>query len=165
MRDMSLRNCADCNNRCILVTRKMYEVSQMTTTLAYTTDINELVNHLRALTSELTALHGNLYWLAMQAGDSSEKKAPAAELNVELLTTLKGAVDNMRLLLWDYLETASEVDPEKVREGMDAQKVQRVAQFLQLLRDRLGRAPAEQPLSFIERISATVKQRLGDKVA
>ena len=129
------------------------------------TDINELVNHVQALTNELTALHGDLYWLAMQAQDPFEKNAPAAELNVELLTALKGAVDNLRVLLWNYIETASEVEPERVQEGLDAQKVQRVAQFLQLLRDRLGRVPADQPLSFIERISATVKQRLGDKVA
>ncbi len=127
-------------------------------------DVNQLVNHLQTLTSELTALHGELYWLAMQSEDSAGPTAPAAELDVELLTALKGAVDNMRMLLWDYLATASEVDPGKVQEGMEAQKVQRVAHFLQLLRDRLGRAPAEQPLSFIEKISATVKQRLGERL-
>lgn len=129
------------------------------------TDINELVNHVQALTNELTALHGDLYWLAMQAQEPSGKNAPAAELNLEHLTALKGAIDNMRELLWKYIETASEVAPERVQEGLDAQKVQRVAQFLQLLRERLGRPPVDQPLSFIERISATVKQRLGDKVA
>ena len=128
-------------------------------------DINELVNHVQTMTNELTALHGDLYWLAMQAQDSSGKNAAAAELNVEQLTALKAAVDNLRVVLWNYIETASQVEPEKVQEGLDAQRIQRVTQFMQLLRDRLGRAPADQPLSFIERISATVKQRLGDKVA
>lgn len=137
----------------------------MTMVSAPYTDINELVNHLRSLTNELTALHGDLYWLAMQAYDSSGKQSHAAELNVELLTSLKGAVDNMRLLLWDYIETASEVDPGRVQEGMETQRLQRMAHFLQLLRDRLGRTPDEQPVSFIEKISAAVKQRLGDKVA
>jgi hypothetical protein len=137
----------------------------MTTVRAPYTDVDELVNHLRSLTNELTALHGDLYWLAMQAQDSSGKQSRAAELNVELLTNLKGAVDNMRLLLWDYIETASEVDPGKVQEGMETQRLQRMAHFLQVLRDRLGRAPDEQPISFIEKISAAVKQRLGDKVA
>ena len=128
-------------------------------------DINELVNHVQTMTNELTALHGDLYWLAMQAQDSSGKNAAAAELNVEQLTALKAAVDNLRVVLWNYIETASQVEPGKVQEGLDAQRIQRVTQFMQLLRDRLGRAPADQPLSFIERISATVKQRLGDKVA
>lgn len=130
------------------------------------TDINELVNHLKAITNELTELHGDLYWLAMQAqdGDGSEH-ASAAELNVELLTALKAAVDNMRLLLWNYIETASEINPEKVKEGLDMQRLQRMTQFLNLLRERLGSSHQPQPLSFIERISGLMKERLSNKVA
>ncbi len=126
--------------------------------------INELVNNLRALTGELTALHGDLYWLAMQGQDSATKPS-AGELNVELLTQLKGAVDNMRLLLWNYIASAEQVDPQKVQEGMETERLQRMSRFLQLLRDRLGRRPDEQPESFIEKISAAMKKRLGDNVA
>lgn len=129
------------------------------------TDINELVNHLKALTSELTAVHGDLYWLAMQAQDASAKQSSAAELNVELLAALKGAVDNMRLLLWKYIETASQVDPQKVQAGLEMQRMQRMTQFLKLLRERLGSSSDQQPLSFIERISAAMKERFADKVA
>lgn len=129
------------------------------------TDIDELVNHLKALTSELTAVHGDLYWLAMQAQDASAKQSSAAELNVELLAALKGAVDNMRLLLWKYIETASQVDPQKVQAGLEMQRMQRMTQFLKLLRERLGSSSDQQPLSFIERISAAMKERFRDKVA
>lgn len=142
----------------------------MTTARVRCTDVNELVNHLKTITDELTALHGDLYWLAMQAQGSPEKGKPeklphAAELNVGLLTALKGAVDNMRLMLWDYIETASEVDPHNVREEMESQRVRRMSQFLVLLRDRLGRSAEQEPVSFIERISAAVTRRLGDRVA
>ncbi|SRR6266481_685530 len=137
----------------------------MTTLRHSYTDVNELLSHLKAITEELTALHGDLYWLAMQAQDASGKQSAAAELSVESLAALKGAVDNMRLLLWNYIETASKVDPQKVQEGLETQRVQRMAQFLQLLRARLGRSPDQQPLSFIERISAAMKERLGGKVA
>ena len=132
------------------------------------TDSNELVSHLKDLTKALNALHGDLYWLAMQAPEGAEKQAvPAAEIRVDLLTGLKSAVDDMRLLLWQYLEAASALDPESVRDGVEAQRLHRVTKFLQLLRDRLGQAPAEdeQPLSFIERISATVNKSLKDKAA
>jgi hypothetical protein len=134
------------------------------------TDVDELVNHLKTITDELTALHGDLYWLAMQAQGSPEKntneKLPhAAELNVGLLMALKGAVDNMRLMLWDYIEAASEVDSHGVRAEMESQRVKRMTQFLELLRERLGRSTEQEPLSFIERISAAVTQRLGDRVA
>ncbi|HET9789796.1 MAG TPA: hypothetical protein VFR08_00690 [Candidatus Angelobacter sp.] len=121
-------------------------------------DIDALVNHLKELTEELTAVHSELYWLAMRAQDSTDKESPA-ELKVDLLTDLKGAVDNMRLMLWNYIETASVVDPQGVREGIEHQRVRRVTEFLELLRDRLGHND-EEPVSFIERISASVNNRL-----
>jgi len=121
-------------------------------------DINALVNHLKELTEELTAVHSELYWLAMRAQSSTDKESPA-ELKVDLLTDLKGAVDNMRLMLWNYIETASVVDPQGVREGIEHQRVRRVTEFLEVLRDRLGHND-EEPVSFIERISASVNNRL-----
>ncbi len=136
----------------------------MTTVTESASAVNELVNHLKSLTSELTALHGDLYWLAMQ-GQEGSGKSSAAELNVDLLTELKGAVDNMRMLLWDYIATASQLEPQKVQEGMETERVQRMSRFLQLLRARLGRSPEDRPVSFIEKISAAMKERLRDKVA
>ena len=140
----------------------------MTTDRHNRTDSNDLVSHLKDLTNALNALHSDLYWLAMQAPESSEKPAvPAAELDVELLAGLKSAVDDMRILLWQYLEAASAVDPAGVRDGIEAQKLHRVTKFLQLLRDRLAHTPAvdQQPLSFIERISEAVKKSLDEKAA
>jgi hypothetical protein len=102
----------------------------------------------------------------MEAPNADEKPAaPAADLNVALLTELKNAVDDMRLLLWQYIETASELNPKHMQEGMDTQRLHRVTRFLQLLRDRLGDSSGQEPVSFIERISAAVKERLGDKEA
>jgi hypothetical protein len=128
------------------------------------TDINELVNHLKNLTAELTAVHRELYWLAMQEQDVSAGETPA-ELNIELLAELKGAVDTMRVTLWKYIETASEIDPRRVQEGLETQRLRRVTDFLQLLRDRLVRLPEQQPMSFIERINAAVKERLRNDAA
>ncbi|MGC2744547.1 MAG: hypothetical protein WA672_15330 [Candidatus Angelobacter sp.] len=131
------------------------------------TDSTELVYHLKELTTALTAVHEDLYWLAMQAPNANDKPAvPAAELNVDLLSDLKSAVDDMRLLLWQYIETASEVNPQHVQDRMDSQRLHRVTKFLQLLRKRLAPASDAQPVSFIERINATVTEHLGrDKAA
>src|SRR5258708_37321981 len=90
----------------------------MTTLRHSYTDVNELLSHLKAITEELTALHGDLYWLAMQAQDASGTKSAAAELSVESLAALKGAFDNMRLLLWNYIETASKVHPQQGQKGL-----------------------------------------------
>jgi hypothetical protein len=132
----------------------------------FRTDTNELVTHLKDLTNALNAVHGDLYWLAMETPDASRKEAvPAAELNLNLLAELKAAVDDMRLLLWQYIESASELNPQTVTEGLETQRLRRVTKFLQVLRERLGHAVEEQPVSFIERISARVKESLGDKAA
>lgn len=128
-------------------------------------DINDLINHLKDLTAQLTDVHDELYWLAMQAQEAPEQHPPdTTQLNVELLGALKGAVDNMRLLLWQYIETASEMDPQRAAEGLETQRLQRVTRFLELLRKRLGTAD-QQPVTFIERISAKMKERFRDKVA
>ena len=132
------------------------------------TESNELVIHLKELTTALTAVHEDLYWLAMQPPNVNDKPSvPAAELNVDMLSELKSAVDDMRLLLWQYIETATEVNPQQVQERMDSQRLHRVTKFLQLLRKRLAPASAdEQPVSFIERINAAVTEHLGrDKAA
>jgi hypothetical protein len=129
------------------------------------TDSKELVTHLKELTAALTAVHSDLYWLAMQSPNAEKPAAQAAELNVTMLAELKSAVDDMRLLLWQYIETASELDPQRMQEGMDTQRLHRVTKFLQLLRNRLVHSSDDQPVSFIERINAAVKERLGDKAA
>jgi len=72
----------------------------------------------------------------------------------------------MRLLLWQYIEPASEVNPQRMQEGLDSQRLHRVTRFLQLLRKRLVPSADDQPVSFIERINAAVTERLGgDKAA
>jgi hypothetical protein len=131
------------------------------------TNSKELVVHLKELTTALTAVHGDLYWLAMQAPTAAEEPAaPAAELNVTLLTELKSAVDDMRLLLWQYIETASAVAPQLMQEGLDTQRLHRVTKFLRLLRLRLAPSSDDQPVSFIERINAAVTEHLArDKAA
>jgi hypothetical protein len=128
------------------------------------TDFNELVSQIKTLTTELTAMHSELYWLAMQAKDVASRETPS-ELNFDMLADLKTAVDNMRLLLWDYIEVSSTLDPKTVQEGMEVQRVRRATEFLQLLRSRLGRAPEQEPMSFIERINAAVKKSLKDRAA
>jgi hypothetical protein len=132
------------------------------------TDSTALATHLKELTTALTAVHGDLYWLAMQAPNAQDKPAtPAADLNVTMLAELKNAVDDMRLLLWQYIESASEATPQRVKESMEAERLHRVTKFLELLRGRMVQPPvaADQPMSFIERINASITERLGEKAA
>jgi hypothetical protein len=117
-------------------------------------------SQLRSITDQLAALHGDLYWMAMEA---MEKEPLTVQLNFEVLAGLKNAVDAARLLLWKFIETASKINPEKAEEALEVQRVKRSTEFLQLLRKRLGPSTDQGPVSFIETISAAIEDRLRDK--
>jgi hypothetical protein len=123
----------------------------------------ELAKRIQAVSDELMALHSELYWIAL----ADTKPPQFEELNIDLVTDFKFAVDNMRDLLWKYLEVAEKIEPQLVQEAEEAHRMRRVTQLLQLLRERLGHYPDTQPMSFIEKISASIGERLtgGGKAA
>lgn len=130
------------------------------TTPAQDTDVQTKESQLRSLKDQLTVLHDDLYWMAMEA---AKKESPITHLNFDLLTGLKNAVDATRLLLWNCIETASQISPQNAEQALEVQRVQRSTQFLQLLRKRLEGNFDQGPVSFIERISSAMKDRLGSK--
>ena len=129
----------------------------------YDKDAERLLTQFKSLTDVLAGLHSDLHWLAMNAQGSTMRQLPVTEQNVETLAGLKSAIDNLRVLLWNYIETASAVDPARIQDALETQRLQQAARFLRLLRERLGRSRSQPPLSFIEKISADMKQRLGIK--
>jgi len=132
----------------------------MTPVPVYHKDVERLLTQFKELTDVLAGLHSELHWLAMNAQGAGMRQLPVTEQDVETLAALKSAIDNMRVLLWNYIETAAEVDPARMEDALETHRLQQVGRFLRLLRDRLGRSRSQQPLSFIERISAEMKERL-----
>ena|SRR5689334_13990795 len=123
-----------------------------------------LAKRIQSITDELIALHGELYWLALEAAARPEAEQ-FEDLDIDVATDLKFALDNMRDLLWKYLDVAAKTEPERVQEAEEAHRVRRVTKLLDLLRDRLGRYSDSQPKSFIEQISATINEKLPDRAA
>jgi hypothetical protein len=121
----------------------------------------ELKKRIQAVAEELMALHSELYWMALE--EASSKQEQVEDLDIHLVTDFKFAVDNMRDLLWKYLEVAAKVEPHRVQEAAEAHRMQRVTTLLNLLRERLGYYDDGQQMSFIERISASINERLPDK--
>jgi hypothetical protein len=126
-------------------------------------DVERLLTNLKELTNGLAGLHKDLLWLTMDAHGAALAQLPVTERDVETMAALKSEIDNMRVLLWDYIETASAVDPAGIQDALETQRLQHAARFLRLLRERLGRSRSQLPLSFIEKISADMKERLGSK--
>ena len=118
----------------------------------------ELKKRLGTLTDELMELHRELYWLA-QDQDLPAQEQTLGDLNFDQVMGLKLAVDNLREILWTYLDAVAKLEPEKVDDAMDTHRLRRVTQLLDLLRQRLSQSDAS-PVSFIERISAAIKEKL-----
>ena len=127
----------------------------------------ELKERLATVAEELTVLHRDLYWLA-EGNNLAEQEHSLKDLNLEEVMAAKLAVDNLRDLLWKYVDAVAKVEPERVQDAMQTHHMRRVTQLLQLLRERFGRYSDQPPVSFIERISAAIKEKLtgqNDKAA
>lgn len=119
----------------------------------------ELKQRLAAASEELIALHRDLYWL-VQDNDLPEQERNLADMDLEQIMAVKLAVDNLRELLWKYVDVIATVEPQRVQEAMENYRLRRVTQLLELLRKRLGGYSEQQPVSFIEKISAAIKDKL-----
>lgn len=127
----------------------------------------ELKERLSTVADELIALHRDLYWLA-EDNNLPEQEHSLGDLRLDDVMAVKLAVDNLRDLLWKYVDAIARLEPERVQEAMQNHRLRRVTQLLELLRKRLGGYPEQPPVSFIERISAAIKEKLlsqSDKAA
>jgi hypothetical protein len=118
-----------------------------------------LKDRLAALADELIALHRDLYWLA-EDNNLPEQEDSLGDLTLDQVMAVKLAVDNLRDLLWKYVDAISKLEPERVQEAMQSYRLRRVTHLLDLLRKRLGAYPDQPPVSFIEKISAAIKEKL-----
>jgi hypothetical protein len=118
-----------------------------------------LKERLAAVAEELIALHRDLYWLA-EDSNLPEQEDSLGDLTLDEVMSAKLAVDNLRDLLWKYVDAISKVEPERVQEAVQSYRLRRVTKLLDLLRKRLGTYSDQQPVSFIERISAAIKEKL-----
>ena len=128
---------------------------------------NSLKERLASIAEELIALHRELYWLA-EDDDTAKQEEDLGNLDFDQVMALKLAIDNVRDVLWKYVDAVGKVEPQKVQEAMETYRVRRVSQLLELLRARLGQYADQPPVSFIERVSASIKEMLtgsGDKAA
>lgn len=127
----------------------------------------ELKDRLAMVADELVALHRDLYWLA-EDNNLPKQERDLGDLSLDQVMVLKLAVDNLRDVLWKYVDAIAKVEPQRVQEAMDSHRLRRVTQLLELLRKRLGGYSEQHPVSFIERISVAIKEKLkgeSDKAA
>ena len=120
---------------------------------------NALKERLATINEELIALHRDLYWLA-EDSDAATQEHELGDLNFDQIMALKLAIDNVRDLLWKYVDAVAKLEPQRVQEAMETYRIRRVSQLLELLRRRLGEYSDQPPVSFIEKVSASIKEML-----
>jgi hypothetical protein len=99
----------------------------------------------RRVTSELEALNAELYRaLAEEDGTPKKQFASLASYEGENLTVFKSAVDQLRRLLWFYLENAA-VPEISQQEGPDELRLQDAT------------APAAASVSFFDRLNVVIE--------
>jgi hypothetical protein len=122
----------------------------------------ELEDRLKALGDEITVLHRELCWMALQDPQSPTLKIMAG-IDIGVLTHFKSAVDSMRDLLWKYLDAAAKAEPERVHDALDSEQLLRGAQLQQLLRERLVYSPGKPSECFVDTISIAIQHMLEKK--
>jgi len=120
---------------------------------------NAIKERIATISEELIALHRDLYWLAEDTNPAEQEQA-LSDLNFDQIMALKLAIDNVRDLLWKYVDAVAKVEPQRVQEAMETYRIRRVSQLLELLRERLGHYSDQPPVSFIEKVSASIKEML-----
>lgn len=119
----------------------------------------KLKERLASVADELNDLHRDLYWL-IEDNNLAEQEHSLADLSLDDVMAVKLAVDNLRDLLWKYVDAVAKLEPERVQEAMQSHRLRRVTQLLELLRKRLGNYSEQSPVSFIEKISAAIIEKL-----
>lgn len=120
---------------------------------------SELKERLARVADELNNLHRDLYWL-VEENDLPQQEYNLGNLSLDDVMAVKLAVDNLRDLLWKYVDAIARLEPERVHEAMQNHRLRRVTQLLELLRKRLGGYSEQAPVSFIEKMSAAIKEKL-----
>jgi hypothetical protein len=126
------------------------------------TGSRELEERLKALGEEITVLHRELSWMALQS-PSQPLAQVMGDLDIGVMTHFKSTVDSMRDLVWKYLDAAAKVQPERVHDAMDSEQLLRGTQLQQLLRERLVYSPVKQAESFVDTISLAIQHMLEAK--
>ncbi len=126
--------------------------------------MSELSTLIRRVTEDLHSIQTELGEAAHSRADKAQREQVMQQMvDADLVNQFKTAVDHMRVVLWSYIEAAS--DNKDVAETLQSVRMQRVTEMLKVLdvEDvKASKAPeAESFLDLINSIAATALDRHG----
>jgi hypothetical protein len=132
--------------------------------------MSELTNRIRRVTDDLHAVQEILNSAARPNAPAAERDAVMEELiSLRILDEFKASVDNMRHLLWSYIEASNAKNAHGVSATLQHVRMQRVTEMLRILQpnmeeSKMAASPASK--SFFEVIhkiaSSTADRHLQD---
>lgn len=119
--------------------------------------MNDLSTRLRLLAESLRRIEKELEVIARQDAADCGATLPEALLDLELLTQVKTTLDNVRHLLWPYVEVASQRSQHGLDETLQRYRMERVTQMLEDLKARAthpAMAPMPEVHTFLQGLQA-----------
>jgi hypothetical protein len=119
--------------------------------------MSDLAHTIKRVTKDLEYIQEELNHAArFDASAPARERVMEQMMDVDMIQNLKAAVDNMRQLLWSYIEASSK-EGKDVGETLQSLRMQRVTDMLRILKpdleeDRLKRAPETQ--TFLEMVTS-----------
>jgi|SRR3954471_19604491 hypothetical protein len=93
-----------------------------------------LHDRVRRVTDDLKKIQGELSAAAESGADPARREQIMQELVAgDLVAEFKTSVDNMRHLLWSYIEASSQHDAQRITQTLRAVRMQRVTEMLKIL--------------------------------
>ena len=96
--------------------------------------MSELTTRIRRVTEDLQAIQDELTRAAEPSADPGARNAIMEEmLKAELIDSFKSSVDQMRVLLFSYIEAAASEGRQTVYDTLQAIRMRRVTEMLKIL--------------------------------
>lgn len=96
--------------------------------------MSELTSRIRRVTEDLQAIQDELSKAAEPGADPSARTVLMEELlKAELIDQFKSSVDQMRTLLFSYIEAAASAGHESIYDTLQAIRMRRVTEMLRVL--------------------------------
>src|SRR5579864_453886 len=115
---------------------------------------DQITQRIQHITNEIKSLQESLDQLSTSERLENEKHRLISEcLWPDMIVDLKSAVDNMRLFLWDYLETSAQHANGTANDyALQTHRMRRATEMLEMLNRTTLRGPMPEVCSFFERI-------------
>ena len=96
--------------------------------------MSELTTRIRRVTEDLQAIQDELSRAANPDADPGERNVIMEEmLNAEIIDRFKASIDQMRVLLFSYIEAAASQGHQTVYDTLQAIRMRRVTEMLKIL--------------------------------